>query len=31
LIDKNGYIVDMFSSFTKPESTKLKSSIEKVL
>lgn len=31
LIDKNGHIVDMFSSLTKPESTKLKNSIEKVL
>ena len=31
LIDKNGHIVDMFSSLTKPESAKLKNSIEKVL
>ncbi|MDA3859684.1 MAG: hypothetical protein PF445_00515 [Melioribacteraceae bacterium] len=31
LIDKDGYIVDRFRSFTKPESEDLKSLIEKLL
>ena len=31
LVDKNGYVIDRFSSFTKPESKKVITAIEKSL